>query len=306
MTRPRSTRVILALLAVFVFAAVALIHCAHTNAGPAAAADRDVVYGTVAGQNLLLDVYRCPAPGTHPALLLIHGGGWAAGSKRDNAGMAAGLVLAGFTCFSVEYRFAPTYKHPAQVDDCACAARWVRAHAAEYAIDPARLGAVGGSAGGHLSLMLGVIQPGDYASPDDPNRALPGNVECVVDLFGPADLTHGADLSKQALDILVNFLGGSFAQVPDKYADASPVTHVTKNSAPTFMIHGASDTLVPLSQSQMMKAALDKAGVPNELVVIAKGEHGFGGADQKDVAAAYKRSVEWLKQYLMPPPPDLH
>ncbi len=302
MTRPKLSRLTLLLFVFTVFAALALLACSRTNAGPE---DRNVVYGVADGQNLLLDVYRCPGPGPHPALLLIHGGGWAAGSKNDNAALAVGLVLQGFTCFSVEYRFAPKYKHPAQVEDCARAARWVRAHAAGYNIDPARLGAVGGSAGGHLSLMLGVIQTGDYQAGDDPNRALPANVEAVVDLFGPADLTHVADLSKQALDILMNFFGGTFEQMPDAYADASPVTHVTKESAPTFMIHGDADTLVPLSQSQLMKAALDKVGVPNELVVIHKGGHGFGGADQRDVQAANKQAVAWLKRYLVPPP-DLH
>ena len=299
MTRPRSTRIALLLSALLIFAAIALFHCARTNAGPS---DRDVVYGVADGRNLLLDVYRAPGPGPHPALLLIHGGGWAAGSKNDNAGMALGLLLQGFTCFSVEYRFAPAYKHPAQVEDCARAARWVRAHAAEYGIDPKRIGALGGSAGGHLSLMLGVIQPGDYQSADDPNRALPANVQCVVDLFGPSDLTRIPDLSKQALDILVKFLGGTYEQLPDKYADASPIKHVTKTSAPTFMMHGDADTLVPLSQSQVMKVALDKVGVPNELIVIHNGQHGFGGADKADLEAANKQALAWLKRYLVPPP----
>jgi acetyl esterase/lipase len=304
MTRPPAFRSACLLSSLLALMLVVGVGCAQP---PAGAVERNVVYGVADGEQLLLDVYRCSTPGPHPALMLIHGGGWRAGTKSSYAGEAAGLTRLGFVCFSVEYRFAPKFRHPAQVLDCARAVRWVRAHAADYDVDPARIGATGGSAGGHLSLMLGVIAPGDYQSEDDPNRALPGNVQCVVDLCGPTDMTGAVELPPMAVQIMRDFIGATLADAPEKYADASPITHVTKNAAPTFMIHGDKDTLVPLSQSQVMKTALDKVGVPNELVVVRNGEHGFGGGDKADLDAAIKRSLEWLKQYLLPqPPPNLH
>lgn len=264
------------------------------------AVQTDVVYGVADGQDLKLDIYGCSTPGPHPACLLIHGGGWAAGSKGGEKGAGTGLSQQGVVCFAVEYRFAPKYPWPAQILDCARAARWVRAHAAEYGVDPDRIGAVGGSAGGHLSLMLGVIKPDDYQSADDPNKALSAKVQCVVDLFGPADM-RGASFSPQATAILTNFIGAPPGQAADKYADASPITHATREASPVLFVHGDADSLVPLQQSEVMKAALDQLGVENELVVVKNGGHGFGGATKEDIGAAYSKSVEWLLAHLRTP-----
>ena len=268
------------------------------HAEQASAIQTDVVYGTADGQDLKLDIYPCATPGPHPAMLLIHGGGWAAGSKTGEAGTGKNLSKNGVVCFAVEYRFAPKYLWPAQILDCARAARWVRAHAADYGVDTNRVGAMGGSAGGHLSLMLGVIKPDDYQSPDDPNKALSAKVQCVVDLFGPTDM-RGGQLSQQAAHILSGFIGASAAEAPDKYADASPITHATKDASPVFFMHGDADTLVPLQQSQVMKAKLDELGVENQLVVIKNGGHGFTGADKADISAGYQAAMKWLAAHLL-------
>jgi acetyl esterase/lipase len=267
---------------------------------PPAPTQANVVYGTADDQKLLLDVYRPDAPGPHAAIVLIHGGGWAAGDKAGFAGLAQGLTLAGFVSFSVNYRLAPGFHYPAQVQDVARAVRWVRAHAREYDVDPARIGACANSAGGHLSLMLGVMAADAYQSPDDPNRDLDGRVRCVVDAYGPADFTDPARLP-QAAWIVEGFLGAPYDQAPDKWAEASPITHVVRGAAPVLFIHGDKDTLIPLEQSELMKAALDKVGVPNELIIIANGDHGFAGADPNDVAAAFKRAADFLTQYLLTP-----
>lgn len=254
---------------------------------------KDVVYGTADGQDLKLDVCAPGTPGPHPALLLIHGGGWTGGSKDGQAGTAKGLVRYGLVVFSVEYRFAPTHPWPAQILDCARAIRWVRANAAKYGVDPERVGAWGSSAGGHLSLMLGVINPGDYQSPDDPNRALSAKVKWVVDLFGPTDLrVLGAD------GTLTKFIGAPLGEAADKYADASPISHATRDASPVLFVHGDADTLVPLQQSQVMKVELDKLGVENELVVVKNGGHNLDGADDKDKTAAYGAMGRWLRAHL--------
>jgi len=270
-----------------------------TGAPASGPSENDVVYGVAAGEKLLMDIYRCDTPGLHPALVMIHGGGWRSGDKAGDRGTAVNLsTKAGITCFSLNYRLAPKYQFPAQVLDCARAVRWVRAHAKDYAVDPGRIAAWGGSAGGHLSLMLGVMKPDDYPSPDDPNRALSAKVQYVVDFFGPSDLTGAAQFSPLAIQIAQGFIGASRTDAPDKWGEASPITHVTKDAAPVLFIHGDKDSLVPLPQSETMKAALDKVGVEAELIVVRNGEHGFGGADPQEVGKAYARAVEWLTQHL--------
>jgi alpha-L-fucosidase 2 len=264
---------------------------------PGSPAEKDVVYGTAGGEKLLLDVYRPAAPGPHPAVIAIHGGGWRGGDKSGDKGLGDGLTANGIACFSLDYRLAPKHTYPAQVLDVARAVRWVRAHAKQYDIDPNRLATFGGSAGGHLSLMLGVIQPGDFQSPDDPNKALSAKVQCVVDLFGPADFRDPKQWPPAILKLVQDFLGtASPAAAPAEWAEASPITHVTRASAPTLMIHGDADSIVPLQQSEMMKAAFDKADVRNKLIVIKHGEHGFGGGDPQKVNEAYQAAFVFLAQ----------
>lgn len=274
---------------------------AGCHAQPAAppAVQTDVVYGVADGQELKMDIYPAATPGPHPALLMIHGGGWAAGDKSGDKGTATALSGRGVVCFSINYRFAPKYPWPAQILDCARAARWVRAHAADYGVDPNRLGDWGGSAGGHLSLMLGVIEPDDYQSPDDPNRALSAKVQCVVDFFGPTDM-RGTSFSPGATGILKNFIGAAPGDpaAADKYADCSPITHATKDACPVLFVHGDADTLVPLQQSEVMKAELDKLSVENQLIVVKNGGHGFGGADKQEISDAYMSALKWLGAHL--------
>lgn len=257
----------------------------------------DVVYGTAGGEDLKMDVYTCPTPGPHPAVLLIHGGGWSQGDKSSDRAGGTALAQRGVVCFSLNYRLAPKYPWPAQILDCARAARFVRANAAKYDVDPTRLAAWGGSAGGHLSLMLGVIKPDDYQSEDDPNRALSAKVTCVVDYFGPTDL-RGVSVSPQASGIVSRFIGAAPADAPEKYADASPITHATKDACPVLFVHGDKDLLVPLRQSEIMKAALDELKVENELIVVKNGAHGFGGADRQDIIAAHQQAAQWLLAHL--------
>jgi len=121
----------------------------------------------------------------------------------------------------------------------------------------------------------------------------------VVDLYGPTDM-RGASFSPQATGILKNFIGAAPGDpaAADKYADCSPITHATKDASPVLFVHGDKDTLVPLSQSEVMKAELDRLGVENELIVVKNGGHGFGGATKEDIVAAYTKCMEWLLSHL--------
>ena len=286
---------LLALLPAFLLLATAAFADGDQPAPPAP--ELNVSYGAAGGENLLLDVYRAATPGPHPAVALIHGGGWAGGDKSGFAWAGTTLARAGFVCFSIDYRLAPKFTYPVQLQDVCRALRWIRAHAKDYDVDPARLGALGDSAGGHLSLMLGVIKPDAYKVPDDPNRDQSCRVQCVVDIYGPSDMTP--QLMPEAAPIIQGFIGAPFQDAPNTWLDASPITHVAKGAAPTIFLHGDADTLVPLEQSRLMEAALDKVGVTTEMVVVHNGGHGFPGATQADIEHAFNRGFKFLHAHLL-------
>ena len=150
----------------------------------------DVVYGEVDGQKLLVDIYHPgdSATRTRPALVLVHGGAWAAGSRHDFKDMAVELAKEGYVVFSIEYRLVTekTNRWPAQLDDSQRAVRWVRAHAAQYHLDPQHLGVIGGSAGGHLVACLGTMDTHDNSDPE--LAAYSSRAQVVVDMNGPTNL----------------------------------------------------------------------------------------------------------------------
>ena len=232
--------------------------------------ERGVVYGTVEDEPLLLDVFRPPARVTaRPAVVLVHGGGMWTGSRADMADPARQLAQAGYIAFAVDYRLVDIasgrHPWPAQLDDVQHAVRWVRANAARYGVDPERVGAYGWSAGGQLAALLGTRDTRDAASP---LAAYPSRVACVVDLAGDVDLA--AYTSPPALDEVVALLGGTPAQVPERYRDASPLSWIDARTAPFLVIHGALDDVVPVAQSRRLVSALRAAGVEVEYAELAR------------------------------------
>jgi len=233
-------------------------------ATPAATVERDVVYGEVDGQELLLDIYRPPArDAPRPAVILIHGGGWSVGIDRSvNAEPAQELAEAGYVAFNIDYRLMDGTPRrnvwPVQLDDVQRAVRWIRANATAYGVDPDRIGSYGGSSGGHLAGMLGVRET--HAENDQALAGYSSRVRCVVDLAGDMDLTIPYP---QALDrqIAIGFLGGTAAEMPDAYSDASPLAWVDGDTAPFLVVHGAADDINPVKHSRSMVAALHEAGV---------------------------------------------
>lgn len=232
------------------------------------ATEHNVNYCTMEGIALKMDIYYpSSADARWPAAVYVHGGGWSKGDKADGAGALEipALQSAGFLAAAVNYRLAPEHPFPAMIEDVKCAVRYLRAHADEYNLDPDRIGAWGGSAGGHLVNLLGTTDEsagfdvGEYL--DQSSR-----VQAVVDMFGPSDLT-------------VPFEGGyeSASRVFDGFdaALASPVTYVTPDDPPFLLLHGDSDKLVPIEQSEILLAALQAAGVPAELVTVKNAGHSF-------------------------------
>ncbi len=235
--------------------------------------EKDVVYGEAGGEQLKLDVYRKDNNGAPlPALIAVHGGGWVGGDKSEFADACRGLADNGFVTFSVNYRLVKenANKWPAPLDDVQRAVRWIRANAKKYNIDPNRLGALGASAGGHLVAFLGTRDTRDNS---DPNLAqYSSRVNCVIDLFGPTDLTlkpEESNVSPVGMALVKNLIGKTPEEDPAAYKDASPIAFVDKKTVPMLIYHGTADPLVPLDQSQRLYDRLKKEGIEVQMI---KGE----------------------------------
>lgn len=233
----------------------------HVPTPPGVTVRSDIEYGRVGDRKLLLDLYA-PEKLDHPVpcLIFIHGGGWETGGKTDYAYYAVRFAQRGYVVACISYRFVKEAPFPACVQDVKCAVRYLRANAAENNIDPEKLAAIGGSAGGHLSMMLGY-------TPDKPELEGQGGwpgvsskVAVVVDLYGPTDLTVPA---ARAHPTVVQAMGGkSYEEVPDLYALMSPIRFVTPNAPPTLILQGSIDSLVPVSQSDALAEKLKSMGIP--------------------------------------------
>jgi len=230
----------------------------------------DVVYATVNGTDLHLDVFEPAASGgNRAAVVLIHGGSWSSLDKSTMRGMGQFLSRHGFVAFAVDYRLYQEGRNgwPAQLDDVQRAVRWVRANAARYGVNPDRIGAFGHSSGGQLAALLGMEETRDNS---DPALAkFSSRVQAVVDVSGPTDFTKDHDSDQNAF--LTHFLGASYEQKPEVWREASPVFRVARGDAPFLIVHGTEDDNVPMSQSQELLEKLQAAGVPATLVKIGDG-----------------------------------
>src|SRR5215217_5349466 len=232
-----------------------------------------VVYGVVGGEPLLLDIYQSSARADlRPAVVLIHGGGMWTGSRAHMEHPAVQLAQVGYVAFSVDYRLvnaeATRNQWPAQLDDVQLAVRWVRAHAADYGVDPGRVGAYGWSAGGQLAALLGTRDTRDAMAP---MANYSSRVACVVDLAGDVDLA--AYTLPPALHEVVALLGGTVQEVPERYRDASPLSWIDGSTVPFLVAHGVGDDVVPIDQSRRLVIALREAGADVDYEELAGAGH---------------------------------
>lgn len=255
----------------------------------------DVEYGKVGDEALLLDLVSPPkGEKPRPGIILIHGGGWAGGRKEDFTPFAKDFAASGYVAVSVNYRLAPKHVCPAQIEDCKCAVRWMRAHADELGLDPDRIGAIGGSAGGHLALMLGVMDPGDGLEGEGGWPDQSSKVQAVVNFVGPSDLM--GTLPPVSQGILKNFLGGTREEKKALAIQASPVTYVNAGDAPSLTFMGTKDPLVPHEQGVTLANKLTEAGVPGRVEFILGAGHGFPAEEmQRTVKAAKEFLAEELR-----------
>ena len=216
-----------------------------------------------------------------PAIVTIHGGGWVGGDKTGAREFQIGttLVKAGYVVASVNYRLDPP-RWPGNLHDCKNAVRFLRANAAKYGIDPDRIGVIGGSAGGHLALMVAYTTDVPGLEPGAPYPGVSSNVSAVVDLYGITNV-----LTRRKTDDEGNPLAGSSKQTalftttadedPALWRRASPVSHVQKDSPPTLILHGTKDTTVDRDQATELAAKLKEAGAVHEIMMIEGVGHTF-------------------------------
>jgi acetyl esterase/lipase len=291
-------------LALVVFATTFLVSVAAWQAGTEALPfeiREGLTYGPNERNDLDLFLPKDDGKSLRPAVIVIHGGAWRGGDKKDMRILAEPLAQRGYVVAAINYRLAPKWSYPAQLDDCQRAVRWLRKNAKEFRVDPKRFGAAGASAGGHLALLLGTREVRDDSDPD--LKGISSKVQCVLSIFGPTDFTDEryiqASRNPVAGRALVDFLGKPYDEAPEVWKEASPIHHVSPDDAPTFIIHGDQDLLVPLDQSVKFAEALKKVGIEVQLVVIKGMGHGPTTPEQREeFMKAVGQALEFFDRHL--------
>lgn len=268
-------------------------------------ATADVVYGHKAGMALTFDVLHPSGPANGAGILYMVSGGWFSrwSPPEQTARRFTELLDRGFTVFAVRHGSSPRFNVVEAHSDVDRALRYIRLHADDWGVDPERLGVFGGSAGGHLSLMLGLapdhggpVASGGSRDPDalitaaegdDRIAAADDHVAAVVAYYPPVDLRPlvGPNERFPALDF-----ADSLAP------EISPIRFVTPDDPPTLLIHGDADELVPISNSEILHESLEEAGVTSDFITIPGGDHGFRNPEHR--ARADAAMVEWFVEHL--------
>lgn len=222
----------------------------------------DIEYGDPGQRPLLLDLYspvglKKPVPG----LIFIHGGGWSGGDKKVYRLHAIRFAQRGYVVASIAYRFSGEATFPAAVQDAKCAVRWMRACGKPYNIDPKNIAVLGGSAGGHLAMMVGYSSDVPELEGNGGHQHVSSKPQAVVNLYGPSDLTVPF---AQHSDVVHRFLGGKkYEDDPELYRKASPIHYLTRDDPPTLILHGTLDEVVPIAQSDALAAMLKVLEIPH-------------------------------------------
>lgn len=232
----------------------------------------DVEYGRVGDTSLKLDLYQPKGLRKNvPAVLLIHGGAWKSGHRAIYRPYCIKLAERGYVAATASYRLTGAAPYPAAVQDVKCAVRWLRANAGKLHIDPDKIAAMGGSAGGHLAMMIGYSPNAAELEGDGGNPGVSSKIQAVVNFYGPTDLTTPFARSQ---GVVASFMGGKqYDDAQAMYRQASPLTHLTKDAPPTLILHGTIDDIVPIDQADSLAAKLKEFGVPHEYVRLEGWPH---------------------------------
>lgn len=242
-----------------------------------------------------------------PAIIHFHGGGFRQGKASEKTSVH--FAKAGFVGISVNYRLSGEAIFPAAVHDGKTAIRWARANAATYGIDPERIGAFGGSAGGHLALMMGTSSGDTYLEGDGPYQSFSSSVQAVVENYGPTDflkmndvpgdMDHDSPTSPESA-----FIGGPIQDMKAQVKKANPITYVDPNDPPILIFHGRNDMKVPYNQSELLVDALEEVGVTFKFIPVENAGHGFNARPDEKAKIKPSRekiermTVKWFKKHL--------
>jgi acetyl esterase/lipase len=222
---------------------------------------KDIEYGRVGQRALKLDLYKPDTSGRPlPGLIFIHGGAWKSGNRNICRIYAARYAQRGYVAASISYRLSGEAPFPAAVQDAKCAVRWMRANADKYGVDHNHICVLGGSAGGHLAMMVGYSWGEKELEGAGGHEHISSRVQAVVNIYGPSDLT--VPFMRQA-DPVQQFLANKkYDQAPELYEKASPISYLGKDDPPTLILHGTLDALVPIGQSDKLAERLKQVGIP--------------------------------------------
>jgi acetyl esterase/lipase len=263
----------------------------------------NITYSTANNTQLKLDIYL---PKDHttplPTLMLFHGGGWVAGQKERNVFQLLPYLALGWAVINVEYRLANNSPAPAAVEDCRCALRWVIYHNKEFNFDLSKIVLTGGSSGGHLALLTGMLPHESIFDRQCPtNDSVKWgkatepimNVAAIINWYGitdVSDLLEGANSKHYAIEWF-----GSIINRKEIAQSVSPISYVRPGLPPILTIHGSEDNVAPYSQAVRFHAALDKAGSPNQLYTIKGAKH--GGFNRQELIKSFTVIKEFLSKY---------
>jgi acetyl esterase/lipase len=290
-----------------------------SSVAPVCAADNvaftrteDVIYGRKFGTALTMDVFAPREKTNGAALVWVVSGGWFSAHEGINPGFVQEFLNRGYTVFAVVHGSQPKYTIPEVVQDMNRAVRFIRSRAADYKIDPERIGIYGGSAGGHLSLMQGVAGDKGNAQARDPVDQQSSRVQAVACFFPPTDFFNYGKPGENALGrgILASFRAPfdfhkyddatrAFVAITDEDKlqeigkQISPVYHVSADDPPTLIIHGDADKLVPIQQAELIIEKLKESKVPCELVVKKGADHGW-----PDLLKDLSIFADWFDKHL--------
>jgi len=269
----------------------------------------DVQYCTGGGKPLLMDVFvpKQPLRTPAPAVLWIHGGGWERGDKNGSSG-ALMLANEGFVTASLFYRLSGDSPFPADIEDCKCAIRFLRANASRFGIDPDRIGVAGASAGGHLAELVATAGPDAGLEGTGGWPGVSSRVQAASAYYGASDFTVGElEFQHHTGQVIVKLFRGTAKEKPGPYKKASPIFYVGGGDPPLFLAHGEQDELVPFDQSVRLAEAYRRASLPVEFIPVKNAGHDFAQAGSSPidptVEVIHQRTIEFFKKYLAPAKP---